>query len=159
MRRHLNYLKYVLRHKWFILCASRKIGASLWLALIHDVSKFRPSEWTPYARTFYKPDGSKQFNETPAYRRAWLLHLHRNPHHWQYWMIINQENSTTAIEMPHKYALEMVADWMGAGRAISGRWEYLEWYTKNREKIVLHDNTRHFVEEILGIAVSEKMPE
>ena len=53
--RHLNYLKYVLRHKWFVLLASIRIGAPLWGAIIHDLSKFRPSEWIPYARCFYAP--------------------------------------------------------------------------------------------------------
>jgi hypothetical protein len=30
MKRHWSYLKYVLRHKWFVWQASPKIGASLW---------------------------------------------------------------------------------------------------------------------------------
>ena len=54
--------------------------------------------------------------------------------------------------MPRRYALEMVADWMGAGRAITGRWECAEWYAKNREKIVLHENTRRLVDGILCTA-------
>ena len=40
------------------------------------------------------------------------------------------------IPMPEKYAREMVADWAGAGRAITGKWETLEWYEKNQEKIL-----------------------
>lgn len=55
-----------------------------------------------------------------------------------------------AIQMPKKYALEMVADWMGAGRAISGRWECAEWYEKNKDKIILHHGTRAVVEYILS---------
>lgn len=56
-----------------------------------------------------------------------------------------------AIEMPSRYALEMVADWMGAGRDITGRWDCKEWYAKNRGKIVLHDNTRKLVDGLLGV--------
>ena len=152
MKRHWSYLKYVLRHKWFVWQASRKVGASPWLAAIHDASKFRPSEWTPYACTFYKPDGSKQYDETPAFNLAWLLHQHRNPHHWQHWLLRMDRGDVLAIEMPRRYALEMVADWMGAGRAITGRWECAEWYAKNREKIVLHENTRRLVDGILCTA-------
>jgi hypothetical protein len=77
------------------------------------------------------------------------LHQHRNPHHWQHWLLRTDRGDVLAIEMPRRYALEMVADWMGAGRAITGRWECAEWYAKNREKIVLHENTRRLVDGIL----------
>ncbi|MFR1480703.1 MAG: DUF5662 family protein [Hydrogeniiclostridium mannosilyticum] len=26
-----------------------------------------------------------------AFQRAWLLHIHRNPHHWQHWVLINDD--------------------------------------------------------------------
>jgi hypothetical protein len=149
MKRHLAYLKYVLRHKLFVLVASRKTGCSLWRALMHDWSKFLPSEWLPYARCFYAPDGSKQYKESPEYAMAWLLHQWRNPHHWQAWLLRWDRGETTPIEMPEKYAREMVADWMGAGRAITGKWEVAAWYLKNKDKIQLHANTRLLVQEII----------
>lgn len=52
-------------------------------------------------------------------------------------------------EMPRQYLLEMVADWMGAGRAIRGTWEYAKWYRGQRDRIVLADDTREIVESIL----------
>lgn len=149
MKRHWNYLKYIIRHKWFVLVASKKIGASMWLAIIHDASKFLPSEWGPYANTFYKLDGSKQYDETPAFKVAWLMHQHRNPHHWQHWILKMDGGSTVALEMPMRYVLEMVADWMGAGRAITGKWESAAWYANNRDKIILHDQTRKIVDGII----------
>jgi hypothetical protein len=51
--RHLRYLSYVLRHKWWVLVAGLKVGAPLWRLLIHDWSKFTPAEWGPYVATFY----------------------------------------------------------------------------------------------------------
>jgi len=149
MKRHWNYFKYIIRHKWFVMIASQKIGASLWLALIHDASKFLPSEWMPYANTFYKSDGSKQYDETPAFNVAWLKHQHRNPHHWQHWILRMDSGNTVAQEIPMRYVLEMVADWMGAGRAITGKWESAEWYEKNRDKIVLHEKTRKLIDGII----------
>jgi len=53
------------------------------------------------------------------------------------------------LEMPEKYVKEMVADWMGAGRAITGRWECQEWYEKNKGKMILHKWTRNLVELFL----------
>ena len=149
MKRHWNYLKYLLRHKWFVLVACRRIGAPLWLGIIHDLSKFRPSEWIPYARCFYAPDGSKQYNEGDAFNQAWNDHQKRNKHHWQRWLITWDRGTTEPLEMPRRYVLEMVADWMGAGRAITGQWETAEWYQKNRDNIQLHPATRRLVEWLL----------
>ena len=33
--------------------------------------------------------------------------------------------------------------------AITGKWETLEWYEKNKEKILLHPETRYLVEGLL----------
>ena len=43
----------------------------------------------------------------------------------------------------------MVADWKGAGRAIHGKDETLEWYEANKHNMVLHVDTRLWVEEVL----------
>lgn len=54
------------------------------------------------------------------------------------------------LAMPERYVREMVADWMGAGRAITGKWEVREWYAKTREHIILHPATRARVEELIA---------
>lgn len=59
------------------------------------------------------------------------------------------------IEMPRKYALEMVADWRGAGRAYESD-KYndsntVRWYTERRDSIMLHDKTRELLEKLLGV--------
>ena len=53
------------------------------------------------------------------------------------------------LKMPEKYICEMVADWMGAGKAITGKWDVIIWYNSNKQNIILHDNTRKFVEHLL----------
>ena len=156
MGRNWLYLKYVVRHKWFVLLASWRIGAPLLPAILHDLSKFRPSEWFPYSATFYSQDGTSQYNETSSFNRVWLMHQHRNPHHWQYWVLRMDCGDTVPIEIPRRYVVEMVADWMGAGRAITGRWECSEWYAKNRDKIILHDNTRRLVDILIDIIERRK---
>src|SRR5687768_3679818 len=89
MRRYLQYLRYVLRHKWFVFQECRKLGVPLWIAIFHDWDKFLPDEFLPYARTFYKPDGTKQYDETMEFSLAWMKHQHRNKHHWQYWLFVD----------------------------------------------------------------------
>ena len=51
--------------------------------------------------------------------------------------------------MPDDLVREMVADWMGAGRAITGRWEVAEWYEANKGKMHLHPGTRALVESLV----------
>ena len=82
MKRYISYTKYILKHKWFVFIASIKIGAPIWNAIVHDMSKFTPSEFTPYAKTFHKDDGSQQYDETPEFNASCIFHQHRNPHHW-----------------------------------------------------------------------------
>ncbi len=155
MRAHLRYASYVARHKWFVFYAGLKVGAPLRRLLIHDWSKLTPAEWGPYVRSFYGKEG-----RTPAVRaafdKAWLHHIHHNPHHWQHWILREDDGPTKALPMPPKLVREMVADWMGAGRAITGRWEVTDWYAKNTSKIVLHSATRDEVEALLGYAKSHE---
>jgi hypothetical protein len=162
---HLAYLRYVLRHKWFVFVAGRKTRAPLWRLLIHDWSKFTPSEWRPYVAQFYNPDGSKRDVRRPdggydlaeqpyEFQRAWLGHQRRNKHHWQAWLLLGDNGQQIPIAMPERYVREMVADWMGAGRAITGKWEVATWYAKNRDLMVLHPETRDLVEDLLSSSVS-----
>lgn len=165
MNAHWRYLKYVLRHKWFVYQAGRKTGVSRWQLLCHDLSKFRPDEWQPYAFYFYgepfpdakwygdfcnwEPWEHTESGSKHAFNVAWLKHLHRNPHHWQHWVLRNDDGTTHALRMPLRYCREMVADWIGAGRAIHGKNEVREWYAKNANKMILHPDTRARVEMLI----------
>jgi hypothetical protein len=44
----------------------------------------------------------------------------------------------------------MVADWVGAGWAITGTpWNVFTWYEKNADRMLLHPSTRALVEGLL----------
>lgn len=149
MRAHLAYLQYVLRHKWFVFLACWDLHVPLWRALVHDWTKFLPSEWGAYVHTFYAPDGSFRYEESLDFARAWNLHQKRNKHHWQAWLLTWDRGETVPLEMPLTYVREMLADWIGAGRAITGKNETPAWYQKNRANIQLHPQTRQLVEFLL----------
>lgn len=137
----LKYVSYIVRHKWFVFVECCRLGV-FWRGLIHDLSKLRPDEWLPYQRYFY---GENLVGTLDEFNRAWLLHQHRNPHHWQYWILREDDGGTFAMEMPDAYRREMLADWCGAGRAL-GKPDTRAWYLANRDRIVLHANTRTWVE-------------
>ena len=153
MKKFLSYVSYVVRHKYYVLLAGLKIGAPIHLLLLHDVSKFLPSEFLAYVNYFYGKEENcsrKEFKRKLDFDKAWLKHQNRNKHHWQYWVLLKDDGSIIPMIIPHKYILEMVADWAGAGRAIAGKWEVKKWYVKNKDKIVLHEVSRLVVEELLN---------
>lgn len=144
-----------MRHKYYVLAAGLTVGAPLWRLLVHDFSKLLPCEWLPYARSFYNADGSnrnmasRSDEEKAAFDRAWLHHIHANPHHHQHWVLRNDDGTTRALEIPDAVVRELCADWASAGKCITGKWEFMEWYSKNKDKMILHPNTRSKVEYYL----------
>ncbi len=149
MKRNLAYLKYVLRHKWFVLCACKKMKVPIWQGIRHDLSKFLPREWFPYGETFYGDDGSKRYVETIDFNQAWNRHQKNNPHHWQYWVLLGDNGEIKALPMLEKYVREMVADWVGASKAITGSTDISLWYSSNKSKMHMHRQTRALVETLL----------
>jgi hypothetical protein len=160
MTKHFKYAVYLARHKWFVFVAGLCIGAPLWRLIIHDWSKFLPCEWLPYVEQFYgawRMRAEKYPSDNGIhlrFDRAWLHHQHANPHHWQHWVLREDSGAIKLLEMPINFAREMVADWMGAGRAITGKWETAQWYAKNKQNIQIHPATREIVENILAGAVT-----
>ena len=161
---HLCYLKYVLVHKWFVFVAACKLGIP-WLGIIHDWHKFRPSEWGPYVNHFHGKKAKKVIRDEtgyykptdtgdPAFDFAWLLHQKLGRHHWQWWVLPEDTEGMKILPMSDRYRREMLADWIGAGRA-QGKTDTRAWYLKNGHKLQLHPDTRKWVERML-IVVSEE---
>lgn len=155
MRKHLKYLAYVIRHKWFVFTEACKLGIPL-LGIIHDMSKFSPTEWFPYVNFFYGKNNPRDktgyYKPTDtgdqAFDFAWLLHQKRNKHHWQWWVLPEDEGGLKVLEMPLKYRKEMLADWRGAGKA-QGTPDTKVWYATNKHKILLGIETRQWIEKAL----------
>ena len=167
MQAHWKYLKYVLRHKWYVFLWCCRYGIPL-AGIVHDLSKFLPVEWFPYVDKFYGgpyPEANHgdvrlwfddKYTQSWVDRRfdeAWNHHQKANPHHWQYWVLREDSGATKALKMPHRYMLEMLADWRGASMAIKGKDETNSWYCKNRSKIILHPETKRWIESHLGFIV------
>ena len=140
---NFKYLKYILKHKWYVFLACCKLGIPV-RGLLHDMSKFRPSEWFPYLNHFYLSSSSSE-----AFNKAWLKHIHRNPHHGQYWWLIQDSGEGTTIEIPKKYIKEMVADWIGAGKAITGKDNVIEWYKENAKNMSIRIESTFEIERLL----------
>lgn len=163
--KHWKYLKYLLKHKWYVAVECFKAGLYLH-AFTHDLSKFRPSEWLPYARYFYghyvsiadlhgdwkfQYGGPTKESIEAAFDVAWLKHQKRNKHHWQFWVLREDTGATKLIPIPRRILLQMACDWVGASKAIRGKDATpAEWYHKVKAGTLMNENSRREFERLIG---------
>ena len=130
------------------------------------MSKVFTPEIIAYANFFYGKDRNKPNSKLSksygyevktkslitAFDYAWNSHQKGNKHHWQYWILRMDDGSEKILEMPRKYVIEMVCDWIGAGKArgATDPQEVSKWYEKNKHNIKLHKKTRKLVESIIS---------
>lgn len=113
-----KHLSLVFKHKHKVLLHCAKCGI-LWRGLVHDLSKFSPSE-------FFESVKYYQGNRSPigVCRRetgrslAWLHHKGRNKHHIEYWL---DPDCTETPMMPYKYAVECICDKLAATKTYNGK--------------------------------------
>ena len=58
--------------------------------------------------------------------------------------------------MPYEYVVEMICDWWSFSFKQGNLKEIFNWYENHKAKMILHENTRKLVEEILG-RIKEKL--
>lgn len=120
------------------------------ICLNHDHSKTEPDEYEAYDAYFY--GGNRSFDVVQNFNKAWLLHIHRNPHHWQHWVLINDEpnEGEIVIQMPINYIVEMICDWWAFSWNKGDLTEMFSWYEERKNYIKMHKNTRKTVEDIFA---------
>ena len=155
---YLEYLKYILEHKRniFKICWKERLYLH---AFTHDLSKFYPNEFIPYAKWFYGEYGVKINNDIEnkpisirvkhsllkdRFKKAFEKHYAKNKHHWNYW--INQA-------MPEKYIIQMICDWKAMSLKFGGTAQ--EYYANNYDKIDLTIESRCKLEFNLGLIPGE----
>lgn len=161
MKRYIAYFKYLFRHKWYVCIACRKFKLGIIQSVFHDWTKFLPSLWRAYAYQFFNRDGTRRSvrnadgsydpnAQAVEFQLSWMIHQ-REKHHWQAWNSIGDKGLLSPQSIPLKYILEMIADWEGAGKAISGIDDPTAWYLSNRHKMIIKPSVRENIERLLGI--------
>lgn len=106
----------ITRHRHKVMLHCFKAGL-IWRGLLHDLSKYLPSEFIPGAR-YYQGNRSPQAKERElfGYSAAWLHHKGRNKHHFEYWVDSGANNDFVFVKMPAVYFGEMVCDRIAASK-------------------------------------------
>ena len=99
--------------------------------------------------TTHAPDGTQLYEPSQAAEQAKMIHQHRNKHHWQFWVFINDCGEIECLPIPDVYRREMLADWRGAGESL-GKPDLVGWYTSCRDTMLFHPETRAWLEQQLG---------
>lgn len=116
----------------------------------HDASKTDPEEYDAYDAYFY--GNNRSYSVVQNFKKAWLRHIHNNPHHWQHWILINDDpkEGMVVIDMPYIYVVEMICDWWSFSWTKGDLNEIFGWYEARKDYMKLSANTQRSVEYILG---------
>lgn len=147
----IKHLKTVFIHKWYVFIYMCKCGY-VWRGLIHDMSKF---SWTELSESVKYYNGSispiDMCKKDKGYSLAWLHHRGRNKHHYEYWVDYLDQGGKP-IEMPRKYVIELICDWVAAGKTYArnagkkftyaDELEYVKWKLKSAN---MHPNTKAYI--------------
>lgn len=117
----------------------------------HDQSKVNASEYDDYRRYFYPTEWEKEnINEVILKNNfdfAWNHHQKTNRHHWQYWILMDDEFKI--LKMPYIYIIEMLCNW--SAMSLKFKDKPSEFYHKNKEKMIFADDTKIFIQRFLPI--------
>lgn len=116
----------------------------------HDQSKYSDEEFNPYGERFYGKYKDSEEDDL-EFKKAWLHHQHNNPHHWQHWCLLEDDNAgkVECIDMPEEYLVEMLCDWLSFSIDKNDLSGIQEWYKGHKKKQKLSDKTRERVEDLL----------
>jgi hypothetical protein len=155
-----NHFKTICKHKYWVGYYCFKAGIP-WRGIKHDLSKFSPTEfWESvkyYQGTSSPIDACKKAN---GWSKAWLHHKGRNDHHYEYWQD-NFDKGGEALLMPKECAIELICDYLGAGRAYMGKdftyaKEYKWWTEKKSKPLAMHPKINEFIDCVLQICWADE---
>ena len=149
MKRYLIYLKYIINHKWLVFIVGYNIGVPWLQLLLHDMSKLSSGEFFSYAETFYYPNGGSTYNPDDEFDIAWNRHQKYNKHHWQYWVLIGDDGSITALKIPYNYVLEMVSDFLAMEKSHPDALRAGQYFKSKRDNMILEATTQNQIEKLL----------
>lgn len=157
-----KHFKTITFHKFLVMKGCFAVGLYR-QGLLHDLSKYMPSEFIVGAR-YYQGNRSPNNAEREAngYSSAWLHHKGRNKHHYEYWIDYcadegKDRKGMKPAPMPDRYIVEMFMDRIAASKVYNGKaytdQDALAYYEMGAGKMkdFLHPYTRKRLEKLLHL--------
>ncbi|MCR5525961.1 MAG: DUF5662 family protein [Lachnospiraceae bacterium] len=152
----IKHFETVVHHKILVAKGCFAVGL-YWQGLVHDMSKFSPTEFLVSAKYFQgnqSPNNAER--DDKGYSSSWLHHKGRNKHHYEYWIDYSSQNKggiTAPVEMPLKYVVEMLMDRIAASK-VYNKENYkpdmpLKYFTRSMKTIPMHPNTKRLLYALL----------
>ena len=149
-----QHFKTITKHRFIVAAGCFCVGL-YWQGLIHDLSKYSPTEFMAGARYYQgvrSPNTAER--EAKGYSEAWMHHKGRNRHHYEYWTDMNVKTRTyESVPMPRKYLVEQIMDRRAACMVYQGAAytdaSALIYFLKSRERELMHPKTRQELEFLL----------
>lgn len=147
--RVFGYFKMVFTHKYWVFYYCCKLRMP-WRGLLHDMSKLTPFEFMEGIKYYNgKVSPIIKAKEDKGWSKAWFHHRSRNKHHYEYWMD-NFDDGGINILMPFPYALEMICDFLAAGKTYDGKdftyeKELAWWENRKKKPLAMHPALQGFV--------------
>ena len=113
----------------------------------HDESKRNPEEYNPTDAFLFGPE---DVNKRENYRRAQLAHRHKNPHHWEFWILHTSSTPPMILDMEYPYIIEMICDWWAFSWEEGDLFAIFDWYAEHKHNIKLSKKTKRTVEDIMA---------
>ena len=118
-----------------------------WRGLMHDLSKFSPTEFIPGVRYFQgdRSPNEKEREETGC-SKAWMHHKGRNRHHFEYWTDYSPvTKKLEPVKMPDIFIFEMFCDRVAASK-IYNKEKYtdempLAYFTRAKHRRIIEAET------------------
>lgn len=161
MNAFFGHLTTVVKHRHAVIKHCKKAGI-LSRGLLHDLSKFSPSEFIAGVKFYQggKRSPNEREREVYGYSKAWMHHKGRNKHHFEYWTDYNlQTRKVEPVKMPLKYFVEMFCDRVAASKVyLKDKYndsEPLKYFLKVKNLRFLHHETAQDLENLLTM-LSEK---
>lgn len=123
----------------------------------HDKSKYTYNEFNAYRRYFYpttEENNQTDKNTINYFHKAWLHHIHENPHHPEHWMYYDDEtNKLILLKIPDRYIIEMICDWVAMSKLDIK--DMIKWYTEKGSKKKMHPDTKNKVDKTIKALIIE----
>lgn len=144
------HFKLITKHRWIVFKLCTRAGLP-WRGLIHDLSKYGPTEFWESAKYYVGYKSPIQVaREKRQYSSAWIHHKGHNKHHEEYWYDFNAPVKAPVI--PYKYTIEMLCDNLSAGMVYKGKDftnDYPLWYWNNvKNKELFHPKLINFFDDV-----------